>query len=380
MSEPIPLIVPYLGNEEVEAATAAIRSAWVAQGPRVDRFEAAFAETVGASHGVAVSSATAGLHLAMVTLGLGSGDEVIVPSLSFIASANAPRYVGATPVFADVDPVTFNVTAESVEAVITERTRAVIVVHQLGMPADLDAIRSLCDERGIAVVEDAACAIGSTYRSGRIGSHSDLVVFSLHPRKVLTTGEGGMMTVENEATAERLRRLRQHAMSVPAYDRDQTGQEIVEEYVELGFNYRLTDIQAAIGIVQLSRLDKLVERRRHLAARYAKAFAALPVLAPDDPPYGTTNYQSYALRIGPESATGRDGILRSLRSRKIAAKPALMAAHLEPAFEDHPHGPLPVTEEIHRDALVLPLFHDMTDDQQVRVVEVVTGAVEGYLS
>ncbi len=374
----IPIIVPFLGDEESEAAAAAIKSGWVAQGPRVAEFESSFAATVGAHDAVAVSSATAGLHLAMIALGIGPGDEVVVPSLSFIASANAPRYVGATPVFADVDPSTFSLTAASIEEVITTRTRAVIVVHQLGMPADLDAIRALCDRRGVAIVEDAACAIGSTYRGSPIGGHSDLVVFSLHPRKLLTTGEGGMITVGDEAMAARLRRLRQHGMNVAAYERDQAQQSIVEEYVELGFNYRLTDIQAAIGLVQLRRLDELVERRRDRAADYAKAFAAVPgVTVPSDPPYGTTNYQSYSLRIGAGATADRDEVIEALLAQDIASKPALRAAHHEPAFQGHPHGPLPVTDQIHRDGLLLPLFHEMTDEQQRRVVDAVSSAVIG---
>ncbi len=372
----IPLIRPYLGEEEVQAVAETIRSGWVAQGPRVAEFEAAFADAVDAAHGVAVSSATTGLHLAMVALGIGPGDEVVVPSLSFIASANAPRYVGATPVFADVDPATFNVTAETVEAVITDRTRAVIAVHQLGMPADLDPIHALCEGRGITVVEDAACAIGSTYRGRRIGGHSDLGVFSLHPRKLLTTGEGGMMTVRDAEVAARLRRLRQHGMSVDSFTRQSTSE--IEQYLEEGFNYRLTDIQAAIGLVQLGRLDEIVGRRRDQAALYAKAFDGIAGLtAPTDPEYGTTNYQSYALLVAEDGAATRDELIAGLGAADIASKPALMAAHLEPTFARHPHGALPVTERVHRQGLLLPLFHEMTDEQQERVIEKVIATMRG---
>ena len=370
MSEAIPLIVPYLGDEEVQAAADAIKSGWVAQGPRVAEFEALFAETVGAEEGVAVSSATAGLHLAMISLGIGPGDEVVVPSLSFIATANAPRYVGATPVFADVDPHTFNVTAPSIEAVMSEKTSAVIVVHQLGMPADIQAIRSLCDPRGIAIVEDAACAIGSTYQGEPIGSHTDHVVFSLHPRKLLTTGEGGLITVTDGDIATRLRRLRQHGMSVGGFDRSQADRVVVEEYVEEGYNYRLTDIQAAIGIVQLGRLDEIVERRRKQAAFYTDSFDGVRgITTPADPPHGTTNHQSYWIRVGDDAATTRDDMIAALRARGVASKPTLMAAHLEPTFKGHPHAALPITEQIHHDSLVIPLFHLMSDRQLVTVAE-----------
>ena len=222
----IPIMRPWFDGAEALATTAAIESGWVAQGPRVEEFERAVAAHVGAEQGVAVSSATTGLHLVLHALGVRSGDEVITPSLSFIASANAPRYVGATPVFVDVDQTTLNVTKDSIEAGITDRTRAVIVVHQLGMPADLKPIQKLCGERGIPLIEDAACAIGSTYEGSDIGSHSDYVVFSFHPRKVITTGEGGMIMTNNDADAHRLRALRQHAMSVSAFDRH-VGQEVV---------------------------------------------------------------------------------------------------------------------------------------------------------
>jgi dTDP-4-amino-4,6-dideoxygalactose transaminase len=376
MGETIPLIIPFLGDDEADAAALAVRSGWVAQGPRVAAFEAEFAATVQATDAVAVSSATAGLHLAMVALGLGPGDEVITPSLSFIASANAPRYVGATPVFADVDPVTFNVTVDSIAAVASDRTRAVIVVHQLGMPADLEPIQAWCEERGIAVVEDAACAIGSTYRGRPIGGHSNLVVFSFHPRKLVTTGEGGMVAVARPDDAARLRRLRQHGMSVDAYARARAGAPVTEEYVEAGFNYRMTDIQASIGLVQLAKLPAMIEHRRDQADVYRKALDGLVgVTTPTDPPHGATNYQSYAVRIDEDAGCSRDEAIVELRSQGIASKPALMAAHLEPTFRGHPHGALEITESIHREGLLLPLYHTMTADQQERVTVAVTRAV-----
>jgi perosamine synthetase len=370
--EVIPVMRPWLGAEEAAAASAAIESGWVAQGPRVAEFEARLAEYVGADHAVAVSSCTTALHLALHVLGVGPGDEVIVPSLSFIATANAPRYVGATPVFADVDPLTHNLTAETIESALSARTRAVIVVHQVGMPADLDPIERLCDERGIELVEDAACAIGSTYRGQIIGSHSDLVAFSFHPRKVLTTGEGGMLTVADAARARRLRTLREHAMSVSAADRHAAGDEIIfEEYPELGFNYRMTDIQAAVGIVQLSRTPEMVERRRVLADRYALGLAETPGLTlPTDPPHGTTNYQSYAIVLGDDFRLGRDDLMRHLADRGISTRRGVMAAHREPAFAG-PHPFLPETERLADHAMILPLYHQMSEADQDRVIEAI---------
>jgi len=365
----IPIIKPWLGSEEAAAATEAIESGWIAQGPRVAAFEAAVAERVGARRGVAVSSATAGLHLALHALGLGGGDEVIVPSLSFIASANAPRYVAATPVFADVDRTTLDLTAETIEAVMTPSTRAVIVVHQLGIPADLGPIHDLCDPLGIAVIEDAACAMGSEYRGAAIGSHSSMVVFSFHPRKLLTTGEGGMVTTDDVALAERLTRLRQHGMTVSALERHDETTVRFEEYSEMGFNFRMTDIQAAIGLVQLGRLDRLLERRRLQAERYSEAIGSIKgLVALVDPPYGRTNFQSYCVVVDDDFGVSRDALMQALIDREISPRRGVMAAHREPAFRRHPSAPLPDTEYLTDHSLLLPLYHEMTEAEQDRVI------------
>ena len=267
----IPIMRPWLGAEEAVAVEGVLASGWVAQGPKVAEFEAAVCGALGAPHGVATTSCTTALHLALHALGVGPGDEVVVPSLSFIATTNAPRYVGARPVFADVDLETQNLTAETVERALGPSTRAVIVVHQAGMPADVDAIAAICESRGVAVVEDAACAIGSTYRGRPVGAGDNLVALSFHPRKLLTTGEGGMLLTSDAALARRLRRLREHGMAVSAHDRHASRSVVVEAYEELGFNYRMTDLQAAVGLVQLGRLDAMVVERRSLADRYRDA-------------------------------------------------------------------------------------------------------------
>lgn len=367
--EVIPVMRPWLGAQEVAAVEKVLASGWVAQGPRVAEFEASVAATLDAGHGVATTSCTAALHLALHALGVGPGDEVVVPSLSFIATANAPRYVGARPVFADVDPETQNLTAQTVERALGPATRAVVLVHQAGMPADIDAIEAVCGPRGVKVVEDAACAIGSTYRGRPIGA-GELVTLSFHPRKLITTGEGGMVLTREAALASRLRRLREHGMAVAAFERHCTRTVVVEQYVELGFNYRMTDIQAAVGLVQLARLEAMVAERRRLAARYREALEGTPGLSlPSDPPYGTTNYQSYVVRLEDDLPVDRDAVMQELLDRGIAARRGIMAAHLEPAFTGFPTPDLPVTERLTRRSLILPLFHGMTGEQLGRVVD-----------
>jgi dTDP-4-amino-4,6-dideoxygalactose transaminase len=371
----IPVMIPWLGEEEARAAADTVTSGWVAQGPRVARFEAAFAEHMQVPHGIAVSSCTAGLHLALHLLGLRAGDEVVVPSLSFIATANAARYVGATPVFADVDPATANVTAETVAGVLTERTRAVVVVHQGGTPADVEPLRRLCEARGIEIVEDAACAAGSTYRGAPVGVGAALAAWSFHPRKLLTTGEGGMVTTANAEWATRLRQLREHGMTVSAADRHASRRPVIESYQETGFNFRMTDIQAAVGLVQLAKLPAMVLRRRELAARYHELLDDVPgVRAVRDPAWGTTNYQSFWVELDAAFPMRRNDLLAHLAENGVSARAGIMAAHRQPAYDGHPHGDLAVTDRLTRNSLILPLFHTMTTDQQDVVVSAIRAA------
>ena len=372
----IPVMRPWLGPEEAAAAAAAVASGWVAQGPRVAEFEEAFAAAVGASHAVAVSSCTTALHLALVVTSVGPGDDVVVPSLSFIATANAVRYVGAQPVFADVDADTQNLTPATVAPHLSDRTRAVILVDQAGVPADLDAMRALCEPRGITVIEDSACAAGSVYHGRPVGAGAELAAFSFHPRKLLTTGEGGMLVTPDADVAVRLRRLREHGMDASAASRHATRQPVIEKYLETGFNYRMTDVQAAIGIVQLGKLDRMVARRRQLAERYQRQLSTVPGLGmAADPDHGTTNYQSFWVVLPDGSPVSCDEMLHSLAAAGISARRGIMAAHLEPAYRDHAYGPLPVTERLTARSLILPLFHDMTAEQQDTVISEVRTAL-----
>jgi perosamine synthetase len=368
----IPVMVPMLGEEEAQAAADAVRSGWVAQGPRVVEFENVFAQRVGAGHGIAVSSCTTALHLALLVLEVGPGDEVIVPSFSFIATANAVRYVGATPVFADVDETTGNLTVSTVDAVRTPRTRAIIAVHQGGVPFDTEALRSAATGWGVPLVEDAACAAGTTAYGAPVGTGALIAAWSFHPRKVITTGEGGMLTTDNPEWAARLRRLREHGMNVSAAQRHASDKPILEAYLETGWNFRMTDIQAAVGLVQLGRLDGLVAQRRELAARYHRLLAEIPGLQPvRDPSYGQTNFQSLWVLLTQGYGTSRDDLLAALAEEGISARRGIMASHLEPAYADAPPATLPVTERLTRDSLILPLHHRLSEDDQDRVVAVI---------
>lgn len=366
----INVMQPWLGEEEVAAVTEVLRSGWVAQGPRVAEFERRFAASQQAAHAVATSSCTTALHLALVVAGVRPGDDVIVPSFSFIATANAAVYVGARPVFADVSAVTGNLTATSVREALTPRTTAVIVVDQGGVPVDLEAIREVCDPLGIVVIEDAACGAGSTYRGRPVGAGAEIAAWSFHPRKILTTGEGGMLTTSREDWAVRARKLREHAMSVSAADRHASLVSPPESYDEVGFNFRMTDLQAAVGIVQLERLPEVVTRRRELAAVYAKAVAEIEGLrAVADPAWGTCNFQSFWIEVVPAYGLDREGLLSALAEAGISARRGIMATHRQPAYASSGVS-LPVTERLTDTTLILPLFHQISDSEQARVIDV----------
>jgi dTDP-4-amino-4,6-dideoxygalactose transaminase len=280
-------------------------------------------------------------------LGVGPGDEVVVPSFSFIATANCAVYVGATPVFADVEAEHGNLSVRTVEAALTERTRAVVVVDQGGFPVDVAPIRELCERRGIALVEDAACAAGSRYRGAPVGAGGTMVAWSFHPRKLLTTGEGGMLTTSDPDVADRARRLREHGMNISAAARHQSRQPIIESYLEVGFNYRMTDIQAAVGLVQLG------------------------IRTVRDPDWGESNFQSFWVELRDEYPLSRNELLGVLAENGVSARAGIMAAHRQPAYADLAHTELPTTERLTDHTLILPLFHAMTEQEQQTVVDVV---------
>jgi dTDP-4-amino-4,6-dideoxygalactose transaminase len=363
-----------LGDREAEAAGEAIRSGWVTQGPQVAAFEREFAEFVGAPHACAVSSCTTALHLALYVLGVGAGDEVVTVSHSFIATANVVRYCGATPVFVDIDPGAYNIDPDRIAAAITPRTRAILPVHQMGLPCDMEAVLRVAAQHNLPVIEDAACAVGSQIKMRgewqMIGRPAGLMAcFSFHPRKILTTGDGGMITTHDAELDKRFRLLRQHGMSVSDTQRHAASSVIFEEYPVVGFNYRMTDIQAAVGRVQLERLPDMLARRRALAQRYTAALRGVRGLIPPHvPEWALPNYQSYAVRVTPEYPLSRDELMQALLDAGVSTRRGIMNAHQEAAYADLPPVSLPESEAARDHAVLLPLFHELTEEDVDHVV------------
>ena len=384
----IPITRPWMDEREVEAARRPLLSGWVTQGPEVAAFEREFAGYVEAKHACAVSSCTTGLHVALLAVGVQPGDEVITVSHSFIATANSIRYCGATPVFVDIQPGTFNMDPALIEDAINERTRAVLCVHQMGMPCDLEAILNIAHRHSLSVVEDAACAIGSEIlwngKWEKIGKpHGDIACFSFHPRKIITTGDGGMITTSNPEWDRQFRLWRQHGMSVPDTVRHGSRKVIFESYVMLGYNYRMTDIQAAIGREQLERLPEIIERRRFLAGRYRELLANVPGLRlPEEPSWARSNWQSYCVRLA-DGCDQRE-VMQAMLDVGVATQRGVMCAHREPAYgrETWSYGIIPgrrdcplgtcarlrESEQAQDYAIILPLFPQMTDAEQETVV------------
>jgi perosamine synthetase len=391
----IPIAKPWMGEQEAEAARRAILSGWVTQGPEVAAFEREFATFVGANYACALSNGTSALHLALLAVGVRPGDEIITVSHSFIATANSIRYCGAVPVFVDVESGTFNMNPELVEEVISARTRAILCVHQMGLPCNLSEVLKIGRQHNLPVVEDAACAIGSEIlcddKWERIGKpHGDIACFSFHPRKVITTGEGGMITTANSEWDRQIRLWRHQGMSVADTKRHEAKEVIFESYPVVGYNYRMTDIQAAIGREQLKRLPKMIERRRALAGRYRKLLADAPLLRlPEEPPWARSNWQSFCVRL-PDQCDQRH-VMQEMLTAGIATRRAIMCAHREMAYDQGPWscGPgartcgclsgtcarLCESEKAQDHAIVLPLFHQMTDVDQDEVANTLITAV-----
>lgn len=385
----IPIVKPWLGEAESSAVKRPISKGWVTQGTEVSSFETEFSNYVGSDHACAVSNCTTALHLALLTVGVAPGTEVVTVSHSFIASANSILHCGAIPVFIDIQPTTYNMNPDFIELAITEKTKAILCVHQMGMPCDLKTILDIASKYKIPVIEDAACAIGSQLFWNdsweQIGKpHGDIACFSFHPRKVITTGDGGMITTNNSDYDHQFRLLRHHGMSVPDTIRHNSNQVIFETYNELGYNYRMTDIQASIGREQLKRLPEIISRRRYLAKRYSKMISAIDEIGlPEEPKWAKSNWQSYCIRL-PEKCD-QQLVMQFMLDQNIATRRGVMCAHREPAFSKNPWYCIDRSQEregqpnscrhlqeseIAQDnCILLPLYHELTNEEQDRVAE-----------
>lgn len=381
-------LLPYgrqsLDESDIQAVVDTLRSDWLTTGPKVVEFEEAFAAGVGARYGISFSSGTAALHGAAFAAGIGTGDEAITSPLTFAATANCLLYQGGKPVFADVCRDTLNLDPSRVASLVTSRTKALLPVDYAGHPADLNSFLDIAERHGLTLIEDACHALGAEYRDKKVGSIAHMTVFSFHPVKHLTTGEGGMVTTDDAGFAETLRKFRNHGINTGARERQREGQWHYE-MVLLGYNYRLTDIACALGLSQLSKLEENLSRRREIAARYTTELRNIPgVVIPQVRNDASPAWHLYPIRVDSEKlSAGREEIFRALRAENIGVNVHYIPVHLHPYYKDHfgyRGGEFPIAEKAYESLISLPMFHGMTDQDIGDVIEAVTRVAMHFMS
>ncbi len=365
--------IPYgrqsINEDDIKAVEEVLKSDFLTTGPKIAEFERKFADYVGAKYAVAVSNGTAALHIACMAAGIGEGDEVITTPITFAASANCALYCGATPVFADIDPVTYNILPESIEACVTERTKAIIPVHYTGQACDMDAIHKIADRYNLIVIEDAAHAVGAEYKGKKIGSLSDMTEFSFHPVKHITCGEGGIVTTNREDLYEKLKLFRTHGITREEKFLHKVDGPWYYEQIDLGYNYRITDIQAALGISQLGRIDKFLEKRKKIAAKYDEAFRDFDgIEIPKQAEYSNSAYHLYVIKV---DKSIRKALFEYLRANNIGVNVHYIPVYTFPYYREHGYENVKCenAEKLYESIISIPIYYDLSDEEQDYVID-----------
>lgn len=365
--------IPYgrqsINEDDIKAVEEVLRSDFLTTGPKIAEFERKFADYVGAKYAVAVSNGTAALHIACMAAGIGKGDEIITTPITFAASANCALYCGATPVFADIDPVTYNISPESIEACITDRTKAIIPVHYTGQACDMDAIHKIADRYNLIVIEDAAHAVGAEYKGKKIGSLSDMTEFSFHPVKHITCGEGGIVTTNREDLYEKLKLFRTHGITREEKFLHKVDGPWYYEQIDLGYNYRMTDIQAALGISQLGRIDKFLEKRKKIAAKYDEAFRDFNGIdIPKQAEYSNSAYHLYVIKV---DKSIRKELFEYLRANNIGVNVHYIPVYTFPYYREHGYENVKCenAEKLYESIISIPIYYDLSDEEQDYVID-----------